>query len=93
MVGKLIFSFVAFLQKYTVLPCFNYNKANQKNGEGTSTGCPNKHGNSVANSISTFKIIFLLSIVIPTEKAVICMSFVCNVHILFVYVLTAYGCT
>jgi len=30
--------------------------------------------------------------VIPTEKAVICKSFVCYVHILFVYVLTAYGC-
>ena len=26
------------------------------------------------------------------EKAVICKSFVCYVHILFVYVLTAYGC-
>ena len=30
---------------------------------------------------------------IPTEKAVKCESFVCYVHILFVYVLTGYGCT
>ena len=29
----------------------------------------------------------------PTEKAVICKSFVCYVHFLFVYVLIAYGCT
>ena len=57
------------------------------------TGCPNKHGNSVTNSISSFKIILWFSIVIPTEKAVICKSFVCYVYILFVYVLTAYGCT
>jgi len=27
------------------------------------------------------------------NSAVICKSFVCYVHILFVYVLTAYGCT
>ena len=51
------------------------------------TGCPNKHGNSVSNSISSLQIILWFSIVIPTEKAVIC--FVCYVHILFVYVLTA----
>ena len=36
------------------------------------------------------QIILWFSIVIPTEKAVICKSFVCYVHILFVYVLTAY---
>ena len=53
------------------------------------TGCPNKHGNSEKNSISSFQIILWFSIVIPTEKAVICKSFVCYVHILFVYVLTA----
>ena len=58
-----------------------------------STGCPKKHGNSVTNSISSFQIILWFSIMIPTEKAVICKSFVCYVHILFVYVLTAYGCT
>ena len=29
----------------------------------------------------------------PSKKAVIRKSFVCYVHILFVYVLTAYGCT
>ena len=39
------------------------------------------------------KIILWFSLVIPTEKAVICKSFVCYIHILFVYVLTAYGCT
>ena len=33
------------------------------------------------------------SIVMPSEKFVICKSFVCYVHILFVYVLTQYGCT
>ena len=54
-----------------------------------TTGCPNKHGNSVTNSISSFKIILWFSIVIPTEKAVICKSFVCYVRILFVYVLIA----
>ena len=32
-------------------------------------------------------------IVISTEKAVICKSFVLYVYNLFVYVLTAYGCT
>ena len=58
-----------------------------------NTGCPNKHGNSVTNSISSLWIILWFSIVIPIEKAVICKSFVCYVHILFVYVLTAYGCT
>ena len=57
------------------------------------TGCPKKHGNSVTNSISSFQIILWFSIVIPTEKAVICISFVCYVHILFVYVLTATDCT
>ena len=57
------------------------------------TGCPNKHGNSVTNSISSFQIILRFSIEIPTEKAVICKSLVCYVHILFVYVLTVYGCT
>ena len=46
-----------------------------------STGCPKKHGNSVTNSISSFQIILWFSIVIPTEKAVICKSFVCYVHI------------
>ena len=56
------------------------------------TGCTKKHGNSVTNSISSFQIILWFSIVIPTGKAVICKSFVCYVHILFVYVLTAYGC-
>ena len=56
------------------------------------TGCPNKHGNSATNLISSFKII-RFSIVIPTEKAVICKSFVCYVHILLVYVLTAFDCT
>ena len=30
--------------------------------------------------------------VIPTKKAVIYKSFICYVHILFAYVLTAYGC-
>jgi len=55
-----------------------------------TTGCLNKHGNSVTNSISSFEIILRFSKVIPTEKAVICKSFVCYVHILFVYVLTAY---
>ena len=50
-----------------------------------STGCPNKHGNSVTNSMSSFRIILWFSLVIPTEKAVICKSFVCYVHILFVY--------
>ena len=54
------------------------------------SGCPKKHGNSVTNSISSFQIILWFSIVIPTEKAVICESFVCYVNILFVYVLT-YG--
>jgi len=58
-----------------------------------STGCPNKHGNSVTNSMSSFQIILWFSLVIPTEKAVIRKSFVCYVHILFVYVLTAYDCT
>ena len=57
------------------------------------TGCPNKHGNSMSNSISSFQIILCFSIVIPTEKAVIGKSFVCYVYILFVYVLTATGCT
>ena len=56
------------------------------------TGCPKKHGNSVPNSISSFQIILWFSILIPTEKAVICKSFVCYVYILFVYVLTATGC-
>ena len=42
-----------------------------------STGCPNKHGNSVTKSISSFQIILWFSIVIPTEKAIICKSFVC----------------
>ena len=50
------------------------------------TGCPNKHGNSVTNSISSFQIILWISIVIPTEKAVICKIFVCYVYNLFVYV-------
>jgi len=59
----------------------------------TTTGCPNKHGNSVTNSISSLWIILWFSIVIPTEKAVICKIFVCYVYNLFVYVLTAYGCT
>ena len=45
----------------------------------------------MTNSISSFQIILRFSMVIPTEKAVICKSFVCCVHILFVYVLTAYG--
>ena len=54
---------------------------------------PNKHGNSVTNLILSFQIILWFSLVIPTEKAVICESFVCYVYILFVYVLTAYGCT
>ena len=54
------------------------------------TGCPNKHGNSVTNSISSFQMILWFRIVIPTEIAVICKSFVCYVHILFVYFLTAY---
>ena len=57
------------------------------------TGCPKKHGNSVTNSRSPFQIILWFSIVIPTENAVICKSFVCYVYILFVYVLTATGCT
>ena len=57
------------------------------------TGCPNIHVNTVTNSISSFQIILWFSIVIPTEKAVICKSFVCYVHNLFVYVLSAYGCT
>ena len=48
------------------------------------TGCPNKHGNSVTNLISSFWIINWFSKVIPTEKAVICKIFVCYVHILFV---------
>ena len=52
------------------------------------TGCPNKHENSVTNSISSFQIILSFNIVIPTEKAVICESFVyvVYVHILFVFV-------
>ena len=41
------------------------------------TGCPNKHGNSVTNSISSFQIILGFSIVIPTEKAVLFKIFVC----------------
>ena len=45
-----------------------------------NTGCPNKHGNSVTASISSFQIILWFSIVIPTEKAVICKSFVCYVQ-------------
>ena len=57
------------------------------------TGCPNKHGNSVTNSISSSQNILWFSIVIPTEKAVIRKIFVCYVYNLFVYVLTAYGCT
>ena len=44
-----------------------------------TTGCPNKHGNSVTNSISSFQIILWFSIVIPTEKAVIYKSFVCHI--------------
>ena len=52
-----------------------------------------KHRNSMTNSISSFQLILWFRIVIPTEKAVICKSFVCYVHIMFVYVLTAYGCT
>ena len=55
-----------------------------------TTGCPNKHWNSVTNSISSFQIILWFSKVIPTEKAVICKNVVCYVHILFVYVLTAH---
>ena len=58
-----------------------------------STGCPNKHGNSVTNSILSFKIILRFSILIPTEKAVIRKIFVCYVYNLYVYVLTAYCCT
>ena len=58
-----------------------------------NTGCPNKHGNSVTNSIYSFKIILKFNLVIPTEKAVIHKIFVCYVYNLFVYVLTAYGCT
>jgi len=46
-----------------------------------TTGCPKKHGNSVTNSISSFQIILWFSIVIPTEKAVICKSIVCYVYI------------
>ena len=49
-----------------------------------NTGCPNKHGNSVTNSISSSQIILWFSIVIPSEKAVICKSFVCYVHIFYV---------
>ena len=55
----------------------------------SNTGCPNKHGNSVTNSISSFQIILWFSIVIHTEKAVIRKIFVCYVYNLFVYVLTA----
>ena len=55
------------------------------------TGCPNKHGNSVTNSISSFQIILWFSIVIPTEKTVIRKIFVCFVYNLLVYVLTAYA--
>ena len=47
-----------------------------------TTGCPKKHGNSVTNSISSFQIILWFSIVLPTEKVVICISFVCYVHTL-----------
>ena len=48
---------------------------------------------TVTNSISSLWIILWFSIVIPTEKAVIWKSFVCYFYILFVYVLTATGCT
>ena len=37
----------------------------------------------MTNSLSAFEIILWFSLVIPTEKAVICKSFVCYVHILF----------
>ena len=43
-----------------------------------NTGCPNKHWNSMMNSMSSFQIIWFC-IVIPSEKAVICKSFVCYV--------------
>ena len=66
-----------------------YFQSNGKNGpHKCCTGCPKNHGNSVTNSISSLWIILWFSIVIPTEKAVICKSFVCYVSILFVYVLT-----
>ena len=59
-----------------------------------TTGCPNKHGNSVTNSIyRLLKLFFDLVTMIPTEKAVILKIFVCYVYNLFVYVLTAYSCT
>ena len=47
-------------------------------------GCLNKHGNSVT-SMSSFQIILWFSKVRPTEKAVNCKSFVCYVHILFMF--------
>ena len=42
------------------------------------------------NLYRLFKIILCFRIVIPTEKPEIWKSFVCYVHILFVYVLTPY---
>ena len=55
------------------------------------TGCPNKHGTSVINSISSFWIAIWFSTVIPTEKPVIRKIFVCYVYNLFVYVFTAHA--
>ena len=42
----------------------------------------------MTNLISSLEIILRFRIVIPNEKAVICKSFVCYVHILFVHVFT-----
>ena len=47
---------------------------------------PNKHGNSVTNSISSFKIILWFSKVMHTEKALIRMNLVCYVYNFFVFV-------
>ena len=44
---------------------------------GFYTGCLNKHGNSVTNSISSLQIILWFSIVISTEKAITRKIFVC----------------
>ena len=46
----------------------------QGNVSSITTRCSNKHRNSVTNSISSFQIILWFSMVIPTEKAVICKS-------------------
>ena len=91
--NRKIFGIVEWLKKIITKLSIQFNLRKRCSKNLYSTGCPNKYGNSVTNSISSFQIILWFSLVIPTEKAVICKSFVCYVYILFVYVLTAYSCT